>query len=145
MRRNTHHNGPSDRADYNAQQVGTQPAMNETIAKLTPHLPLDDISLADAVSTAKAVKHKLEERLPIDELRVAEAVSTAKHVKHNIEQRYKTPPRKSKARVVIPLLIAFVVGAAIAAKMFRDRSASQPVPSAPPAPADEARRAAGYA
>jgi hypothetical protein len=80
------------------------------------------------VSTAKAVKHKLEEHLPIDELSVAEAVSTAKQVKHNIEQRYKPQPRKSKARIVIPLLLAFLVGAVVAAKILRDRGAAQPAP-----------------
>ena len=102
--------------------------MNETLAKLAPHLPLDDISLADAVSTAKAVKQKLEEHLPIDELSVAEAVSTAKHVKHNIEKRYKPQPRRSKARIVIPVLLAFLVGAVVATKILRDRNATQPAP-----------------
>ena len=119
--------------DYVPPSPGTHTAMNETIAKLTDHLPLDDLNLEKAVSTAKAAKHHLEKRLPVDDLSLDHAVSSAKAAKHHLEQRYKKPARKSKARFIIPVLLAAVAAAFVARKFL-----SSSEPSAQPAPASKA-------
>ena len=111
--------------------------MNETLAKLTPHLPLDELHLEDAVATAMAVKQKLEEHLPIDEISLDGAVSTAKAVKGNLEQRYRPQPRKSKARFLIPVLLFLGITTFVAFKILRSGYNPQPAAQAPNAPADK--------
>jgi hypothetical protein len=86
--------------------------MNETIAKLADHLPVDDLKLETAVAGAKAAKH-------------------------SIEKRYKKPPRKSKARFIIPVVLAAVL-IAVGVKVLGSRGASQSTSAAPQSPADRA-------